>query len=377
MSTSLINQHDQTMTRSETRQIVTPYAFEVAPELFGTPLASPVRRATALLIDLFLVALLTNVSSVFWAGLVAVMFFRAGNRVKKGGRFNWLRKILRLFAAILLFAFALAIIDDVMDKSSEIMSDNSAATNENVSGMQALEVVTLTAKYVSNTQTLSSQVQEGICSPAMTCWTSLAQEFVDDIANTQMSDEDATDLFALVSEQAKEQLTETDSQQLVSMMEARFREIRQSEPKSDNRENTSSQTPALIDLSDDEDTSRFGIVDWIIKFADDLGVGFGWAALYFTALTTWFQGRTVGKKIMGIKVIKLNNKRINLWESFERYGGYAAGLVTGLLGFLQIFWDPNRQAIQDKISETLVIDTRKPKVELDITDNGESLTSSS
>jgi uncharacterized RDD family membrane protein YckC len=45
-----------------------------------------------------------------------------------------------------------------------------------------------------------------------------------------------------------------------------------------------------------------------------------------------------------------------LWDSFGRYGGYGAGLATGLLGFIQIYWDPNRQAIHDKISATIVID---------------------
>jgi hypothetical protein len=46
---------------------------------------------------------------------------------------------------------------------------------------------------------------------------------------------------------------------------------------------------------------------------------------------------------------------LNWWLSFERAGGYAAGFATGLLGFAQIFWDPNRQAIHDKVSETIVI----------------------
>ena len=48
-----------------------------------------------------------------------------------------------------------------------------------------------------------------------------------------------------------------------------------------------------------------------------------------------------------------------MWDSFGRYGGYGAGLATGLLGFLQIYWDPNRQAIHDKISSTIVIDVTK------------------
>jgi hypothetical protein len=37
-----------------------------------------------------------------------------------------------------------------------------------------------------------------------------------------------------------------------------------------------------------------------------------------------------------------------------------------LSGFLQVYWDPNRQAIQDKISETLVINIRKPKVAFEL-----------
>ena len=40
----------------------------------------------------------------------------------------------------------------------------------------------------------------------------------------------------------------------------------------------------------------------------------------------------------------------------------AAGLATGLLGFIQIYWDANRQAIHDKISATVVIDIRKARL---------------
>ena len=42
-------------------------------------------------------------------------------------------------------------------------------------------------------------------------------------------------------------------------------------------------------------------------------------------------------------------------DCFGRCGGYGAGFATGLLGFLQVYWDPSRQAIQDKISATVVI----------------------
>jgi hypothetical protein len=102
--------------------------------------------------------------------------------------------------------------------------------------------------------------------------------------------------------------------------------------------------------------SSSSVMDWIKGIiVDDLGFGFGWAAFYFTLFTAWWGGQTPGKRIMGIRVIQLDGTRLGLWDSFGRYGGYGAGFATGLLGFFQIYWDPNRQAIQDKISATVVI----------------------
>ena len=57
--------------------------------------------------------------------------------------------------------------------------------------------------------------------------------------------------------------------------------------------------------------------------------------------------------------MRLNGKPITLWIAFERFGGYAAGVATGLLGFFQVFWDPNRQGIHDRIAGTAVIRKKK------------------
>ncbi|MDX1679018.1 RDD family protein, partial [Arsukibacterium sp.] len=81
----------------------------------------------------------------------------------------------------------------------------------------------------------------------------------------------------------------------------------------------------------------------------------GWAVFYFTLFISWNGGQTVGKAIMAIKVVQLNNTPLTLWQAFGRQGGYSAGFATGLLGFIQIYWDPNRQAIQDKVADTLVL----------------------
>jgi len=120
------------------------------------------------------------------------------------------------------------------------------------------------------------------------------------------------------------------------------------------------------DLSTNNDTAddiqtrdRLSIIAWAQAVLTDLGLGFGWAALYFSVFVAWFNGQTIGKMLLRIRVVKIDGREISLWESFGRYGGYSAGLATGLTGFLQVLWDPNRQAIHDKISETVVIDLRK------------------
>jgi uncharacterized RDD family membrane protein YckC len=67
------------------------------------------------------------------------------------------------------------------------------------------------------------------------------------------------------------------------------------------------------------------------------------------------RGQTPGKRLMRIRVVRLDGKPMGWWYAFERFGGYAAGLVTGLIGFLQILWDKNRQGVHDKITETVVV----------------------
>lgn len=103
----------------------------------------------------------------------------------------------------------------------------------------------------------------------------------------------------------------------------------------------------------------FSLIETGRQLLDDIGFGFGWAAVYFSLLTAWWQGQTVGKRLFGVRVVKLNGRPLTVWESFNRYGGYAAGFATGLLGFAQVFWDANRQAIHDQIAFTVVLKSRQ------------------
>lgn len=77
---------------------------------------------------------------------------------------------------------------------------------------------------------------------------------------------------------------------------------------------------------------------------------------YFAYITYKWKGQTIGKRIMGLRVVKLNGKPITLRDSFERVSGYTASASLLFTGFFQYFWDVNHQTTHDKIVETIVID---------------------
>ena len=98
----------------------------------------------------------------------------------------------------------------------------------------------------------------------------------------------------------------------------------------------------------------------LLKWWEDTGVGFGWAIVYFSLIPAWLNGQSLGKKLLGLRVVELTGKPLTVRTCFSRYGGYAAGMATGMFGFAQILWDANRQSIQDKVAHTVVLDLRAP-----------------
>lgn len=94
----------------------------------------------------------------------------------------------------------------------------------------------------------------------------------------------------------------------------------------------------------------------------DLDTFFGWGAFFVGWFTLWTwtgKGRTLGKRIFGLKVARLDGRPLRLWDSFGRAGGYTASAATAMLGFLEAAWHPNRQALHDKISGTVVLRVRR------------------
>ena len=82
---------------------------------------------------------------------------------------------------------------------------------------------------------------------------------------------------------------------------------------------------------------------------------FGVGALYFTLATRGRRGATVGKRLLGIRVVRLDGRRLSLMESFERFAGCLH--VPGSLGIslLDHRRDPNRRLPHDRVAHTAVL----------------------
>lgn len=84
-------------------------------------------------------------------------------------------------------------------------------------------------------------------------------------------------------------------------------------------------------------------------------VGIAIAVLYFGLATFLGKGCTIGKRLLGIRVVSLVHDHMSLWHCIERALGYAASSLEAGFGFAQYFTHPNRQTVHDRIAETIVI----------------------
>jgi uncharacterized RDD family membrane protein YckC len=89
------------------------------------------------------------------------------------------------------------------------------------------------------------------------------------------------------------------------------------------------------------------------------------AMLFYWGLGNYLgNGQTPGKWIARTRILSLTSERMGLWQSFERALGYGAAILEGGLGFVQFFWDRNRMCAQDRLAETIVVDSRQRQKQL-------------
>jgi len=317
------------LTAKESREIITPYAFHVDPDLLGVPLASPMRRGIAMAIDGLIIAGLASASVVVMVPLLVYLM--------------WLRLKLQKYGQVVLLMLAGFIAVGSAEFAPELLFD----TQDVELGTANLDVATSVQIGLVAANLAKQNCHDGCAAKELKSLRRMLQK-------GQVDREIATDVLSGLLENS--QLTEQRQSEMLQ-------ELMKNYPLSDAQavavEAAKQQSPNNNWYMPDEQTKS--ILEWVKGVLQDLGIGFGWAVFYFTALVGWTNGQTIGKKCCQIKIVRLDGGRLDLWQAFSRQGGYGAGFATGLMGFLQIYWDPNRQAIQDKGSGTVVIRLNKPK----------------
>lgn len=326
-------------TTPDPRTIITPDAFAVAPALLGQPLASPQRRAGAMAVDLVLLALLVNAGSVFLGLVLAGVLVRAAWRRPatgwRGAR-RWVRAALGTAAALVLFVTVVAGWDAIRSRIDRLRSaEGPEAGTPAAVGTLALGLVELRrAGTQEEAQAAAAKVaarfrSEGVPEEEI-------REALLDITETGMPDWAPLAVHAALDTAAEVEPGDTVAALLrqIEWLRGRVREL----------------TRELAEAEEPPSLVRMGG-----ELADDLGLGLGWAGLYFSVSLVYWRGRTPGKRLFGVRVVRLDGRPMTWWAAFTRFGGYAASVLTGLLGFAQILWDRNRQGIHDKIAETVVV----------------------
>ncbi|MGH7466818.1 MAG: RDD family protein [Longimicrobiales bacterium] len=375
---------------SASRRVITPDSFSVATELLGKPLASPTRRAAAMLVDLILVAILVALGGGAFLGAVAgFVLWRASARFAGArGLSRWLRRALRALAAMLVFIVAFSLWKSTANRlgaSDESSEEEDRPNSGNASfgnvGLDfsltdgaALARLGLGLRREDDDQQ-ARQLADSLVALLIRGGASAADfpELRNAAHQVAGSDENAVvraaidDAFSQPLQRFSQNrdslarayvdaLQKGDSALVIPLRTALAGVLSEWQTSPLRRELAAKereierQRQQLSELR-----GRGSLSTLLSSTADDLGIGLGWSAVYFTSFLALMRGQTPGKRWLRVRVMRLDARPIGWWIAFERFGGYFASLTLGLLGFLQILWDRNRQGLHDKAVETVVV----------------------
>ncbi|MDP2957164.1 MAG: RDD family protein [Longimicrobiales bacterium] len=370
------------------RTIITPDAFEVSRELLGLPLAPPFKRLAALLIDLAVIGAITLLTKSFALVLglvVAVLFIREGFKRTpvKGSVFGRAMRLsvgclgtwIGIITVIVWISVGVGGTRDSgrdAEPDVETSSEGSSVSSTGLTGLLSLAQGIGEARIIEEADNadeardaaadlarrafaagISEQDLRRILAdviPDDAEWSGESQAIVDQAVAAAHADSTPTreGVEVVRTDTAGGMVVEPLVADTLLKLQGRVAALEAS---------VAERQLSLEQATDALRTEReggFGL-STLRGFVDELGFGFGWASLYLTVMLSWWRGQTIGKRVMKIRVLRLDGEPITWWAAFERAGGYAAGIATGLLGFAQVFWDSNRQAIHDRIAGTVVV----------------------
>lgn len=325
---TFVDETGHQLTKKEVRQIVTPHAFTVADELIGQPLAKPMRRGIAIGIDGLIISGLASASLIF---VLPTMLYLCWNRYKAQKKNHLLLMVFATLAMLGTLSWAPQLVQ-------EQEQDASSASDMNLTPHAGAELAKV-----------SLELSTKACDDE--CVEDKIKELALELQESGVSTEHQRDLLDGVLDITE--LKGVEKRALLDKYVAQPKVVA-TEPVAAAAvtEPVKEESYSVLDKLKNSD---YSLIKWVKGILADFGLGFGWAMVYFTFYISWNNGQTIGKLLTRIRVVQLDNQPLTLWASFSRQGGYGAGFATGLIGFAQILWDPNRQAIQDKVASTVVI----------------------
>lgn len=93
----------------------------------------------------------------------------------------------------------------------------------------------------------------------------------------------------------------------------------------------------------------------LLRLLSVLGGFYAVSFFYTVSLWTFAGGQTLGKHVMGVRVVRLDGKRMILRRSILRYVSLWLAALPLLLGLLWVLVDDRRQGWHDKLARTCVI----------------------
>ena len=349
------------MNARDPRDIITPTAFRVVPELLGVLLAGPWRRGLAMLIDGLLIAILANAPGVLLAATASAVFFRISSRSAPAGYLKRaVRFSVRAVAALLLFITGLSLwgsirsgTDDPDDDAVEVaVRSGSTSVPVDVSAMEGVRALrSLNILHSATTEAEALAPARAVAEEleGMNLDRAQIREILAGMMGDTLPDWGPAVLDSVAPGESSQPAEVAAPDSLLQLTADTLREL-----QGDLRRVRERNAELTEELEQERDRG-IGLTAVWRAISDDLGIGLGWSGLFFTAFLALWEGQTPGKRLLGMRVVRLDGKPLGWWAAFERFGGYAASFATGLLGFAQIFWDPNRQAIHDKIVHTVVV----------------------
>jgi len=97
---------------------------------------------------------------------------------------------------------------------------------------------------------------------------------------------------------------------------------------------------------------------WIYLAVLGAIVVFGIAMVTYQSVATARYGRTLGKRWLHIRPLRVDGSRVGWGRALGREAIYWLSTVLGWLGFLDALWclwDGNHQCIHDKVADTIVV----------------------